>query len=449
MAISRSKSLEIVSRDLNSISASSRTPYYPFVVSSGRSATLYDADGNRYIDFFAGAASLNTGTCHPRVVGAIKEQAEKLICYTTGVAYEESAVELAEKLVKITPGSFKKKVAFGLSGSDTIDGAIKFARKFTGRSQIITFQGAYHGCTYGALSASAISLNMRRGIGPMLPGFHHFSYPICGKCPWKKSSSSCSMPCFAEIEKALSQRLAPEEVAAVIFEPIAGDIGVILPPQRYVDALVGLCKKSGILFVSDEVQQGMGRTGKWFACEHFHIEPDIMAMSKALASGMPLSALVMREDIADSLQSPGHCFTLAANALCCRAALATIDVIEDEKLLQRSAELGEKIKNRLNSMKDKLPELGDTRGLGLTIGQEIIKDDGSPNRSACAKICGRCWERGLIVTFLSDNVLRIQPPLVISDEEAEEGLMILEKAIEDYEEGTISDDVLSFTKGWS
>ena len=290
MSINISESFGIVFRDMESISQSSRSRYYPFVVDSGKGALLYDVDGNEYIDFFAGAASLNVGTCHPRVVGVIKDQAEKLICYTPGVAYEKSAVELAERLIKITPGKYVKKVVFGLSGSDSIDGAIKFARKFTGRSQIITFQTAYHGCTYGALSASAISLNMRSGIGPMLPGFHHFPYPMCGRCSWKEKPSSCSLQCFMEIARALSRWLPPEETAAVIFEPIAGDIGVAIPPKRYVDALAALCREKGILFISDEVQQGMGRTGTWFSIEHFGIEPDIIAMSKSLASGMPLSA---------------------------------------------------------------------------------------------------------------------------------------------------------------
>ena len=198
-----SKSTNIIERDGKAISPCSRSPYYPFAAASGKGAVLYDADGNSYIDFSAAAASLNTGTCHPRIVRAIKEQAEKLLCYTIGYMYEESAVELAEKLVSLTPGDFPKKVAYGLSGSDTIDGAIKFARKYTGRSEIITYKTAYHGCTYGALSASAICLNMRRGIGPMLPGFHHFSYPQCKNCPSKENPQNCRLSCLEEIKENL------------------------------------------------------------------------------------------------------------------------------------------------------------------------------------------------------------------------------------------------------
>lgn len=443
------KSLEIIARDNEILSPCSRSPYYPFVVDSGRGALLKDIDGNQYIDFSASAAALNTGTCHPKIVAAIKEQAEKLLCYTIGYMYEASSVELAEKLVSIAPGDFKKKVAYGLSGSDAIDGAIKFARKYTGRSAIISFLTSYHGCTYGALSASAISLNMRRGIGPMLPDFHHFSYPQCNGCQWHERPEDCSLSCLEQIKNAFSLYLPADEVAAVIFEPVGGDAGIVVPPVRYVKALAALCRQNGILLVSDEVQQGMGRTGRWFSIEHFGVVPDIIATAKSLASGMPLSALIMRDDIADSLMDPGHCFTLAANAVCCRAALATISVIEEEGLLNRAEELSKKILTRLNEMKKKIPLLGETRSLGLTIGQDIIRDDGSPDRDACAKICYRAWEKGLILTFLGQNTLRIQPPLVITDEETEAGLEILAEAVDDYMNGKIGDEVLSFAKGWS
>lgn len=443
------KSLKTVKRDEDILSPCSRSPYYPFVVESGVGATLRDIDGNSYIDFSASAAALNTGTCHPKVVQAIKEQAEKLLCYTIGYMYEAASVELAEKLVSITPGDFKKKVAYGLSGSDAIDGAIKFARKYTGRSEIISFLTSYHGCTYGALSASAISLNMRRGIGPMLPGFHHFAYPICETCEWKETPEDCSLRCLEQIKNAFQLYLPPEETAAVIFEPIGGDVGIVIPPARYVRALAELCRENGILFVSDEVQQGMGRTGRWFSIEHFGVVPDIIATAKSLASGMPLSALIMREEIADSLRDPGHCFTLAANTVCCRAALATISVIEDEELMLRSERMGAKITDKLGEIKRRIPIFGETRALGLTIGQDIIKRDGSPDRDACAKICYRAWEKGLILTFLGQNTLRIQPPLVITDKEAEAGLEILAEAAEDYMNGKIGDEVLSFAKGWS
>lgn len=441
------KSMNIIELDAQTISPCSRSPYYPFVPSYGKGANLYDADGNCYIDFSAAAASLNTGTCHPRVVSAIKEQAEKLLCYTIGYMYENTSVKLAEKLIELAPGNFPKKVAYGLSGSDTIDGAIKFARKYTGRSEIITFKTAYHGCTYGALSSSAISLNMRSGIGPMLPGFHHFTYPQCSRCPWKESPDTCAMSCLEEIKEAFNLYLPANEVAAVIMEPIGGDIGMIVPPAKYVKALAELCKEHGILLVSDEVQQGMGRTGKWFCIENYDVTPDIITLSKSLASGMPLSAIIMRSDIADSLMDPAHCFTLAANAVCCSAALATISVIEDEKLIEKSITSGKLITDMLNDLKSTINILGETRGLGLSIGQEILC--GNDNKNACAKICWRCWEKGLILTFLGGNVLRIQPPLVITEDEIERGINIIKESITDYQNGLISDKVLSFARGWA
>ena len=346
-------------------------------------------------------------------------------------------------------GKYPNQLSGGMKQRVAIDGAIKFARKYTGRSGIITFKTAYHGATYGALSASAISLNMRRGIGPMLPGFHHFSYPQCAKCPWHEKPESCSLACLEEIKTAFSLYLPPDEVSAVIIEPIGGDIGLVVPPARWVRELAALCREHGILFVSDEVQQGMGRTGKWFAIEHFGVVPDIIAIAKSLASGMPLSAVVMRAEIADSLRDPGHCITLAANAVCCRAALETIKIIEDENLIEKSVRTGENIKAKLAEMKKTLPLLGETRGLGLTIAQEIVDENGEPDRGACAKICYRCWERGLIITFLSDNVLRIQPPLVITDEETERALEILRESIEDYRNGLIGDEVLEFARGWA
>ena len=224
---------------------------------------------------------------------------------------------------------------------------------------------------------------------------------------------------------------------------------MIIPPVRYVQALAKLCCENSILLISDEVQQGMGRTGKWFCIENYGVIPDIITAAKSLASGMPLSAIIMRAEIANSVKDPGHCFTLAANAVCCRAALETIAVIEDEQLIERSKIIGELIINKLTEMKKSIKILGATRGLGLSIGQEIIKSDGTPDRDACAKICWRCWEKGLILTFLGDNVLRIQPPLVIGESEAEQGLQILQEAILDYGNDKISDDILSFARGWA
>ena len=275
---------EIVKRDEEVISKASRAPYFPFVMKSGRGAIIEDMDGNEYIDLFSSSAVLNTGHSHPKVVEAIKNQVDRFIHFSTDYMYAEEQVRLAEMLTDITPGDFNKKVCFGLSGSDGNDCAIKLARSFTGRSKIISFIGGYHGSTYGALSLSAISLNMRRKIGPLLPEIEHMPYPDCYRCAFNKERENCSLECLEYMKMAFENYIPTEEVAGILIEPIAGDLGFIIPPQEYMDGLYGLCKKNGMLFMVDEVQQGFGRTGKWFSIEHFNIEPDVIVTGKSIAS---------------------------------------------------------------------------------------------------------------------------------------------------------------------
>lgn len=440
----------IVDEDMEVIPEFTRSPYYPLAVKRGLGSILEDADGNEYIDFLSSAAVLNVGSCHPKVVDAIIEQAKDLIHYTPGYMYMEAQVELAKKLIEITPGTFKKKVAFGVSGSDAIDGVIKLARAYTGRSKIISFTKSYHGSTYGAISVSTVSLNMRRKIGPLLPDIFHISYPDCYRCDFGKEESSCNMECLEQLKLNFSSYLPPEEVAGIIMEPIAGDAGIVVPPQKYMDALYKICKEYGILLISDEVQQGFGRTGKWFGIENFNIVPDITAMGKAISSGMPLSAIVASSEIMDSLDDPAHLFTMAGNPVCCKAALATIEVIEEENLLDYTLEIGKYLIEAFQKMQDKYPVIGDIRGLGLSIGVDLVKNKVTreQNYEAAAKICYRCWEKGLIVTFFASSVLRIQPPLNITKEEIDRALNIIEESINDYLGGDIPDEVLEIAKGW-
>jgi len=341
-------------------------------------------------------------------------------------------------------------VAFGLSGSDANDGMIKLARYYTGRSKIVSFIQAYHGSTYGSMSLSAISLNMRRKIGPMLPDIYHIPYPDCYRCKFGQEEDTCSLECLKQFETAMEYYIPAEEIAAVIIEPVAGDAGLVVPPKKYMESLYEICKANGILFVSEEVQQGLGRTGKWFGIEHFGIEPDIVIIAKSLASGLPLSAIVGREEIMQSWQAPAHAFTTAGNPVCCSAAVATLKVIEDEDLIEHSREMGEYVKERLNHMKDKYTLIGDVRGLGLSIGVDLVKDRVSKerNKEAASKICYRCWEKGLILTFFANNVLRIQPPLIIKKEELDTAIDIIEGAINDFLAGDIPDEILRIAKGW-
>ena len=441
---------KLVNEDDKILSSCFRLPYYPLAVKRGYGSIVEDIDGNSFIDLFSSASSLNVGHCHPKVVEAIIEQSKKLTHYSPVYSYNESLVELANKLCDITPGNYKKRVAFGLSGSDANDGMIKLARCYTGRSKIVSFIQAYHGSTYGSMSLSAISLNMRRKIGPMLPDIYHIPYPDCYRCKFGQEEDTCSLECLKQFETAMEYYIPAEEIAAVIIEPVAGDAGLVVPPKKYMESLYEICKANGILFVSEEVQQGLGRTGKWFGIEHFDIEPDIVIIAKSLASGLPLSAIVGREEIMQSWQAPAHAFTTAGNPVCCSAAVATLKVIEDENLIEHSREMGEYVKERLNLMKDKYTLIGDVRGLGLSIGVDLVKDRVTKerNKEAASKICYRCWEKGLILTFFANNVLRIQPPLIIKKEELDTAIDIIEGAINDFLAGDIPDEILRIAKGW-
>lgn len=444
------KSLDLVKRDAKVYPEFSRIPYYPLAIKSGRGAIIEDMDGNKFIDMLSSASSLNTGHSHPRIVDAIKEQLDKFISYTAAYTYSEPLVNLAEELIKITPGDFEKRITYGLTGSDANDAMIKLARAYTKRKIIVSFIGSYHGSTYGAISLSAISLNMRRKIGPLLPDIEHIRYPECYRCVFKEEPETCSLECLNDFKIALNSYIPADEVAAIVMEPIAGDAGLVVPPQKYMDAIYKICKDNNILFVSEEVQQGFGRTGKWFCIEHFNIVPDMIVMGKSMASGIPLSAVVARKEIMDSLDKPAHLFTMSGNAVSCVASLETIRVLRDENLLEKSRELGDYVKSRFEEMKKRYPIIGDVRGLGLSIGVDLVTDRDSKegNKEAAAKICYRCWEKGIILIFLASGVLRVQPPLVISKEELDRALDIIEESIVEYLNGVIPDEVLNVAKGW-
>lgn len=450
METNRSENASVIERDGQFYPAFARMPYYPLAVARGRGAIIEDCDGNRFIDLLSSASALNTGHAHPRIVEAIRRQAEQYIAYTAAYMYSKPLVDYAEALVRVCPGKGPLQVAFGLSGSDANDGMIKLARAYTGRKTIVSFIGAYHGSTYGSLSLSAISLNMRRKIGPLMGGVEHIEYPDCYRCPYGKEAATCRLECLEPFKRAMRTYLPPDDIAAVVIEPIQGDGGLIVPPEKYMRALHELCEEHGILFVSEEVQQGFGRTGKWFAIEHFGIEPDMLVLGKSIASGVPLSAVVARREIMEALEAPAHLFTMSGNALSCAAALETLAVIREEKLVEKSARLGALAKTRFLAMKERWELIGDVRGLGLSIGIDLVEDRKTKKgaREAAAKICYRCWEKGVILIFLGDGVLRFQPPLVISEEEMEEAIQIVETSIEDYLAGDIPDEILETAKGW-
>lgn len=442
----------IIDKEKKFLSYTTRVPYYPLVVDEAKGCIVKDVDGNEFIDFLSSAAVINTGHNHPRIVNAVKSQVDKFIHYTPAYMYHQPHTELAEKLISVTPGNFEKRVAFGLSGSSSVDGAIKAVRHFTKRPKIVSFLRSYHGATMGAISVSGISLGMRENLGPLLPDVYFIPFPDMYRGTYNTNENGCLgykgyIDYFKELLETI---LPPSEIAAVIFEPIQGDAGIIIPPKGYFQDLSKICKKYGILMIADEVQTGFGRTGKMFASEYFDLEPDILVFGKAVASGMPLSGLVARKEILESWNAPAHFFNTAGNPVSCAAAIETINVIQDEKLMENAIEQGEYIMERFRSLMEKFDCIGDVRGKGLLIGVDIVKDKITKERdvSKTAKICWRCWEKGLILAFFSGSVLRVAPPLILNKCEAEKAMTIIEEAIYEVENGMVSDDVLKEIKGW-
>lgn len=437
------KTKEIIQKESEIMSLTTRVPYYPLVVDKAKGVYVTDIDGNEFIDLLASAAVMNVGHNHPEIVNAIKNQAEKFVHYTPAYMYHEPHTKLAEKLIEIVPGNYEKRVAFGLSGSASVDGALKAARAYTGRNRIVSFLRAYHGTTVGSISVSGYGTNMREGLGPLMPDVHFIPYP-------DEYRGRNTKECLDYFQELLETVIPANEVAAVIYEPIQGDAGILIPENQFYVELQEICRKYGILLIADEVQTGFGRTGKFFATEHFDIEPDLIVLGKALASGMPLSAIVGRKEILEHWKAPAHFFNTAGNPISCEASLATINIINKEKILDNTNLVGNYMVDRFKEMQKNHPCIGDVRGIGLMIGVDIVSNQETKERdiNTTAKLCWRCWEKGLILAFFSGSVLRVEPPLVISMDEAKQALDIIEEAIVDVELGKVPDSVLEEIKGW-
>lgn len=434
---------EIIEKEKELLSYTTRVPYYPLVVAEAKGVYVKDVEGNCFIDFLASAAVINTGHNHEKIVKAIKNQIDQFIHYTPAYMYHKPHTDLAEKLVEITPCNYEKRVAFGLSGSSSVDGALKVARAYTGRNRIISFLRAYHGTTVGSISVSGYNTAMREGLGPLMPDVHFIPYPDSYR-------GRTGEECLNYFKELLETVLPAKEIAAVIYEPIQGDAGILVPEKSFYKELAKICRENGILMIADEVQTGFGRTGKLFATEHFEIEPDLLVLGKAMASGMPISALVGRKEILECWSAPAHFFNTAGNPVSCVAASATIDVIADERLAENANLVGGYIMDEFRKMMEKYLCIGDVRGLGLMIGVDIVKNRETKERDVdkTAKICWRCWEKGLILAFFSGSVLRVEPPLTITMTEAKKAMGIIREAICDVEDGLVPDFVLDEIKGW-
>lgn len=439
----------LINEDKLYIAKCSRAPYFPIVAKRAKGVIVEDMDGNKYIDMISSACSLNTGYNHDKILEAVENQMNNFIHFSNDYFYSKAQIDLAKELVSIVPGDYEKKVIFGFSGSDSIDSAIKVSRAYTQRTKIISFTGAYHGSTYGAISVSAIDLNMRRKIGPFLPEIFHFSFPNIKDKKENESEVEFSNRKFTEFKEPFNMYIPPEEVAAIFIEPIAGDLGLIPYPKTFLKLIRDFCTEHGILFVVDEIQQGFGRTGKWFSIEHFDIVPDLVVMGKAMASGFPMSAVIGRADMIDAIAMPGQLFTLQGNAVCASSALETIKIIKNENLLDRANALGSYIKERFKKISEKSKIICDIRGLGLSIGIELRDDKQIVKSSDIAKkICYRCFEKGLILIYLGGNTLRVQPPLIMTDEEAKKSMDIIQEVFLEYEDGKILDSILEKIQGW-
>lgn len=420
---------DVMARDHRFVSPS-YTRSYPLVASRGEGAIVEDVDGNRFLDFNAGIAVVATGHCHPRVVEAIREQAGRLIHMSGTDFYYESLVDLAEKLGSLAPGGLERRVSFGNSGAEAVEGAMKLARYSTGRDKFIAFLGGFHGRTMGALSLTARKAVQRKGFGPLVPGVVHAPYPNCYRCPFGQTPDHCAVECAKYIEDQLLKTIAPaEEVAAVVIEPVQGEGGYVVPPQKFFDELARITEKYGILLICDEVQSGMGRTGKMWAAEHFNAVPDIMAIAKGIASGLPLGATVARADL--MRWAPGaHASTFGGNPVACAAALVTIELLEQE-LIDNAARMGAHLMARMRDWPARFPIVGDVRGLGLMLGVELVHDQQSKTKAPGLRdrVVRLAFERGLLILGAGDNTLRLSPPLIISRDQCEFALDTLEECL--------------------
>ena len=420
---------KIIERDRRVVSPS-YTRGYPLVARSGEGAIVEDVDGNRFLDFNAGIAVVATGHCHPQVVQAIREQAGKLIHMSGTDFYYESLVELAEKLGSLAPGGGARRVSFCNSGAEAVEGAMKLARYATGRDKFIAFLGGFHGRTMGALSLTARKAVQRRGFGPLVPGVVHAPYPNCYRCPFGQTPANCAVECAKFIEDTLLKTIAPaEEVAAVVIEPVQGEGGYVVPPQKFFDELARITDTYGILLICDEVQSGMGRTGKMWASEHFRLTPDIMTVAKGIASGLPLGATVARADLMDWV--PGaHASTFGGNPVACEAALVTIELLKQE-LIDNAARMGAYLMSRMRDWPARFPMVGEVRGLGLMLGIELVRDQQSKAKAPELRdrVVHLAFERGLLILGAGDNTLRLSPPLVITRDQCDFALDTLEDCL--------------------
>jgi 4-aminobutyrate aminotransferase len=424
------KARQIVEQDKRYIATSTKCE--PVAAQSAKGGLVYDVDGNTFLDFASGVSVLNVGHSHPKVIKAIKDQAERLVHFAGTDFYYSAQVELARRLAESTPGSFEKKVFFSNSGTECVEAAMKLSRWATGRKQYLAFIGCFHGRTLGALSLTSSKPVQRERYFPLVPGVEHIPYANCYRCPYQKEYPSCGIYCAKILEEVYFQSyVLPQEIGALFMEPVQGENGYIVPPKDFVQGIAKICKKYGILFVDDEVQAGMGRTGKMWAIEHFDVVPDIVCSAKALGSGIPIAATVFPKEL--DFGPSAHSNTYGGNLVACASSLATFDVMEEEKLLQQATKKGAYLHKRLLELKEKYELIGDVRGLGLMQATELVKDRKTKEYAVEERdrIIDVCFKRGLIVLPAGRSTIRYIPPLNESTEFLDAGIEVLDSALRD------------------
>jgi len=429
------KARQIIDRDRGAVSPS-YTRSYPLVIERGEGAMVEDVDGNVFLDCAAGIAVNSTGHSHPDVVRAITEQAGKFLHMSGTDFYYEPQVKLAEELASVVPIDGGVRSFFGNSGTEAVEACVKLSKYATGRPNLIAFLGGFHGRTMGSLALTASKAIQRRGFGVMFPGVYHTPYPDCYRCPLGLTSGDCAAECLDYLEHQIFVHLvSPDEVAAVVIEPIQGEGGYVVAPDVFLQRLRDLTKRHGILFVDDEVQSGMGRTGKMFAIEYPGVRPDLIAMAKGIASGLPLGVASARADLMN--WPPGaHASTFGGNPVSCAAAIATLKLLK-ERLMANAADVGAHLMSGLKALADRHPLIGDVRGRGLMVGVELVRDRATKERATKERdeVVSEAFSRGLLLLGAGKNAIRFSPALVLTREQADVALKIFGEALAEVERG--------------
>lgn len=398
-------------------------------IAHAKGAVLTDVEGQEYLDFAGGIAVMNVGHSHPKVVKALQDQAEKFTHTCFMVAPYESPVELAEKLCEVAPGDSKKAVMFVNSGAEAVENAVKIARYYTQKTGVIAFDSAFHGRSLMTMSLTSKVKPYKHGFGPFAPEVYRMPYANCYRCPFDKEYPSCDLACADHMENFLVNHVGAEQTAAIIIEPVQGEGGFIAPPKEYFQRLKAICEKNSILMIADEIQTGIGRTGYMFAMEYYGVEADITTVAKSLGAGMPISAVIGKKEIMDSVHPGGIGGTYSANPMSCAAALAVFDIFESEDLLAKAKVLGEKLHSTLKSFQEKHTLIGDVRGIGPMIAMEFVSDreKKTPAPEKAKQLVDFCLERNLIILACGTygNVIRLLMPLVITDEQLAQGMEII------------------------